>query len=154
MLFRSRGQLETLAHSGGVFAHQPMRALAAKLGEIAPGQVDAFLFTASGSEANELAIRMARDLTGRGGVVAFRGAFHGRTQGSLACTSSSSALRAAPGAGVAVSHFPRPFAWGLDEDEAAERALAELDELHRHQLGPDETACYLVEPVQIGRAHV
>jgi len=142
-------QLEELAHAGGVFAHAPMGRLAARLGEIAPGAIDAFLFTASGSEANELAIRMARAATGRGGAVCFRGGFHGRTQGSLACTTARAGYRpATAGAGVAVSHFPRPLAWGLDADAAAARALAELDELHRHQLSAEETACYLVEPVQ------
>src|SRR2546429_2444239 len=142
-------QVAELAHSGGVFSHAPMNALAARLGEIAPGEIDRFLFCASGSEANELAIRMARELTGRPGVVVFRGGFHGRTPGALACTTSRAALRSGVlGAGVAVSHFPRPFAWGLDADAAAERALAELDELHRHELRPDQTACYLVEPVQ------
>jgi 4-aminobutyrate aminotransferase len=142
-------QVAELAHSGGVFGHGPMNALAARLGEIAPGPIDRFLFCASGSEANELAIRMARELTGRPGVVAFRGGFHGRTQGALSCTTSRAAFRSGTlGAGVAVSHFPRPFAWGVDPDTAAERALAELDELHRHELRPDQTACYLVEPVQ------
>ena len=142
-------QVDELAHSGGVFSHAPMGDLAERLGEIAPGAIDTFLFAASGSEANELAIRMARELTGRPGVVAFRGGFHGRTQGSLACTTSRAAFRSgALGAGVSVGHFPRPFAWGLDADAAADRALAELDELHRHELRPDQTACYLVEPVQ------
>jgi len=142
-------QAAELAHSGGVFGHAPMSALAARLGEIAPGAIDSFLFCASGSEANELAIRMARELTGRPGVVCFRGGFHGRTQGALACTTSRAAFRSGTlGAGVAVSHFPRPLAWGLDPDAAAERALCELDELHRHELRADQTACYLVEPVQ------
>jgi 4-aminobutyrate aminotransferase len=49
---------------------------------------------------------------------------------------------------VAVAPFPDPRELEADEDEAAGRALAALDELHRHELPAERTACYLVEPVQ------
>src|SRR5262245_18983208 len=46
---------------------------------------------------------------------------------------------------VRVAPFPRPWEWGLDPEAAADLALRGLDELHRHELAPEETACYLVE---------
>src|SRR5262249_36141134 len=87
--------------------------------------------------------------TGRPGVVCFRGSFHGRTQGALSATTSRAAFRMGLGAGSAhVAPFPRPDEVGLSADETAARALAELDQVHRHQPAPQGTACYLMEPVQ------
>ena len=145
----ARAQMEDLVHSGGAFAHAPAHELAACLARVAPPGLDAVLLATTGSEANELALRIARHATGRSGVVSFRGGFHGRTAGALACTTGRAAFRSGvlPG-GVAVAPFPRPGAWGMGAERAAEVALAGLDELHRHELPPEETACYLVEPVQ------
>jgi 4-aminobutyrate aminotransferase len=82
-------------------------------------------------------------------VVCFRGSFHGRTAGALAATTSKAAFRMGLGAGGAhVAPFPRPDELGVSEERAAAHALAELDQLHRHQLAPEETACYMIEPVQ------
>jgi 4-aminobutyrate aminotransferase len=142
-------QMEQVIHLGGVCGHAPMRDLADRLGEIAPSGVESFLFSTTGSEANEVALRLTRAATGRPGMICFRGSFHGRTQGALAATTSKAAFRMGLGAGgVHVAPFPRPDELGLDEDEAGRHALAELDQLHRHQLAPEETACYMIEPVQ------
>jgi 4-aminobutyrate aminotransferase len=142
-------QMERVIHLGGVCGHAPQRDLAARLDGIAPQGIDRFLFSTTGSEANEVALRLARTATGRPGVVCFRGSFHGRTAGALAATTSKAAFRMGLGAGGAhVAPFPRPDELGLPEEEAALHALAELDQLHRHQLAPEETACYMIEPVQ------
>lgn len=142
-------QLGSLIHLGGVCGHAPQRRLAARLAQITPERIDRFLFSTTGSEANEAALRLARAATGRSGVVAFRGSFHGRTQGALAATTSKAAFRQGVWAGdVHVAAFPRPDELGLPEDRAADVALGELDLLHRHQLAPVETACYVIEPVQ------
>jgi 4-aminobutyrate aminotransferase len=142
-------QLHSLIHLGGVCGHAPQRLLADRLAEITPGRIERFLFSTTGSEANEVALRLARAATGRPGVVAFRGSFHGRTQGALAATTSKAAFRHGVAAGdVHVAPFPRPDESGLDEDQAADVALHDLDLLHRHQLSPAETACYVIEPVQ------
>lgn len=130
-------QLHSLVHLGGVCGHAPQRLLAERLAEITPGRIEQFLFSTTGSEANEAALRLARLSTGRAGVVAFRGSFHGRTQGALAATTSKAAFRQGIGAGdVHVAPFPRPDEMGTSEDQAADLALRELDLLHRHQLAP------------------
>jgi 4-aminobutyrate aminotransferase len=142
-------QMERVIHLGGVCGHAPQSDLADRLAGIAPEGIDRFLFSTTGSEANEVALRLARAATGRPGVVCFRGSFHGRTAGALAATTSKAAFRMGLGAGGAhVAPFPRPDELGLPEEEAALHALAELDQLHRHQLAPEETACYMIEPVQ------
>jgi 4-aminobutyrate aminotransferase len=142
-------QMEQVIHLGGVCGHAPMRDLADRLAQIAPPGIERFLFSTTGSEANEVAMRLARTATGRPGMVCFRGSFHGRTQGALAATTSKAAFRLGLGtSGVHVAPFPRPDELAMSADDAADHALAELDQLHRHQLSPEETACYMIEPVQ------
>jgi 4-aminobutyrate aminotransferase len=142
-------QMKQVIHLGGVCGHDPMYDLAERLAAIAPPGIDRFLFATTGSEANEAALRLARGATGRPGVVCFRGSFHGRTQGALSLTTSKAAFRMGLGAGGAhVAPFPRPEELRMSPQEAAAHSLAELDQLHRHQLAPEETACYMIEPVQ------
>lgn len=144
-------QMQRMVHSGGVFRYESAVALAERLARITPGAIGSFFFLNGGSEAIEGSVKLARRVTGRHGVVVFRGGFHGRTQGGVGYTTSKSSYRAgyAPlGASVYVAPFPTPFRSGVDMDEAVDRALAGLDDLHRHELPTGETACYLVEPVQ------
>jgi len=142
-------QAAELMHAGGAYAHRPMAALAERLAAIAPGGISSFCFAASGCEAVEGAIRVARAATGRTGVVAFRGGYHGRTLGAAACTTSLPRPATQPEvAAVAVASFPRPSEWNMDPVDAADLALADLDALHRDVLTPAETACYVVEPIQ------
>ena len=147
----ARAQMDQMVHSGGVFRYESIVALAERLATIAPGDIGSFFFLNGGSEAIEGAVKLARRVTGRHGVVVFRGGFHGRTQGGVGFTTSKSAYRAgyAPlGASVYVAPFPTPYRWGVDMDEAVDRTLAGVDDLHRHELPTDEVACYLIEPVQ------
>ena len=73
--------------SGTDFYYENMVQLAEKLASLVPGGVPRRVyFGNSGTEAIEAAIKLARYHTGRGQFVAFVGAFHGRTMGSLALT--------------------------------------------------------------------
>ena len=147
----ARDQLDRLLHTGGVFSSAAPSELAARLAEAAPAGIDAFAFATSGTEAVEGALRLAVHATARPRVVVFRGGFHGRTQGALSCSTSRPDLRAGwggLGTNVHVSPFPRPSGAGQGLEDAAAVALAQLDDLHRHELEPSTTACYLVEPVQ------
>ena len=118
--------------------------------EIAPPGIDRFLFSTTGSEANEAALRLARTATGRPGVVCFRGSFHGRTPGRARRHDLEGGLP--PGArGGRRPRRPVPAARrarACPPTTPPPHALAELDQLHRHQLAPEETACYMIEPVQ------
>lgn len=79
-------QAETLMFYSNV-AHSPVRAQAAQLlTTLAPDGLEQVFFANSGSEANETALKLARTVTGRSGVVALEHSFHGRTLGSLATT--------------------------------------------------------------------
>src|SRR5918996_6571821 len=79
---------------GSDFYYEPMVELAEKLSELAPGSSAKKVFlTNSGTEAIEAAIKLARYSTKRQHIVAFEGAFHGRTLGSLSLTTSRSSHR-------------------------------------------------------------
>ena len=124
------------------------RALAATL----PDPIDSIFFMNSGSEAIEAAIKLARRVTGRPGIVAFRGAFHGRTLGATSITSSNPNYRQGyepllPS--VYLTQFPSVYRdFGGDEERAVEVAFRHLRDLFHSTISPDETAAIVIEPVQ------
>ena len=149
-------QAARLIHMSGTdFYYQNMVDLAAKLAALTPGGVPRKVyFGNSGTEAIEAAIKLARYHTGRKQFVAFYGAFHGRTMGSLALTGSRSGQRknffpVMPG----VHHVPYadcyrcPYGKTVDSC-AVECAQAIEDPLFRTVLPPEEVAAIVVEPVQ------
>jgi len=111
------------------------------------------ILAASGSEATEMALKMARRATGRHGVVAFAGGFHGRTMGALTLMGKAS-QRAGLGALLAGAiHLPYPDPFrsplGSDPKEVAATTLAILDQ----QLGDPASGwmpvgAVIIEPVQ------
>ena len=83
-LAAAHAQLDRLWHTSNLYATDPALALASALSERFGG-ARAF-FCNSGAEANEAALKYARKATGKPGVLALEGSFHGRTLGSLAVT--------------------------------------------------------------------
>src|SRR5499425_3012949 len=72
-------QLETLPYANPFMATEPRARLGAKLAAIAPGDIDVFFFTNGGAEANENAIKLARQATGRQKILARYRSYHGAT---------------------------------------------------------------------------
>ena len=119
-----------LFYSNAVYS--PVRAEAARrLAELAPAPLGHVFFCNSGTEANETALKMARAFTGRAGVVAMEGGFHGRTLGSLAATWG--VKYRAPYAGVLPETWFVPFG-----DARAVEAV----------LGEGDVAAVILEPIQ------
>lgn len=144
-------QLDRVWHGGGTFRYDSYVSAAEQLVSVAPEPIDQFFFMNSGAEAVEAAVKLARHTTGRQGVVAFRGGFHGRTMGSVSYTTS--AVRYRTGylpllPSVYIAPFPHPFREGLTEEESTARALYDLRDMLRHEIAPADIACFLVEPVQ------
>ena len=80
-------QVATLGHTSNLAAHAPGIELAERLqGLVGAGPDSRVLFTNSGAEANEAALKLSRRLRPGGGWVAAEGGFHGRTMGALAIT--------------------------------------------------------------------
>ena len=111
------------------------------------------LFAASGSEAVELALKLARRATQRDQVVAFAGGFHGRTQGALALMGRWSQREGLPQTTPGAYFIPYPYAlrspWGPDPAQTAESTLRYLDTcLSDPASGWRPPAAVVVEPVQ------
>lgn len=147
----ARAQLERVVHSGCIFRYDTLVEAAERLRDITPDGIDKFGFANSGAEAVEAAVKLAKKVTGRQGVVVFRGGFHGRTMGSVSYTTSNAAYRDGyhPILGsVFVAPFPHPYRWGMEEDAAVDLSLDELNRMFRHEVTPGVIAAMLVEPVQ------
>ena len=120
--------------------------------EFLPKPLDSIFFMNSGSEAIEAAIKLARRVTGRPGIIAFRGGFHGRTLGAASITSSNINYRLGyepllPG--VYLSPFPSVYRdFHGDEARAVEVSVAQLHELLRTSIPPSAVAAMILEPVQ------
>lgn len=144
-------QIDKFWHAGATFRYETIVTAAERLAEVTPEGIDSFVFMNSGAEAVEAAVKLARKTSGRQGVITFRGGFHGRTMGSVSYTTSKAKYRQGyhPLVGsVFTTAFPRPYRWGVDQAEADERALFELEEKLRHEITPGEIACFLIEPMQ------
>jgi 4-aminobutyrate aminotransferase len=103
----------------------------------------------SGAEAVEAAVKLAKFVTRRPNVVAFRGGFHGRTHGAMALTTSSAKYRAhfePLMGGVHFAPFPYPLRMG-GPDAALTATLAALDDLFAGVVAPEDVAAFVVEPV-------
>ena len=131
---------------------EPTVKLAAMLADTLPDPLDSVLFLNSGSEAIDGAIKLARRVTGRPAILAFRGAFHGRTIGATSVTSSSLNYRRGYEPLLpSVYQLPFPAAYrdfDDDEDAATEACLAHLDDLLATTIAPSQVAAILIEPVQ------
>jgi len=144
-------QLDKFAHSGMIFHYESIVDAAEKLRGITPPGIEKFAFANSGAESVEAAVKLAKYTTGRQGVVAFRGGFHGRTMGSVSYTTSNAKYRDGylPVLGsVFVAPFPHPYRWGMSLEDATERSIHELKMVFKHVVAPKNIAAFLVEPVQ------
>jgi 4-aminobutyrate aminotransferase len=151
-----REQAGKLIHMSGTdFYYENMVELAEKLAALAPGGfAKRIYFGNSGTEAMEAALKMARYHTGRGQFVAFFGAFHGRTMGSLALTGSKAIQKKGffpimQGA----HHVPYAYcyrcAYGKTPDSCSVECVKAIeDTLFRQTLPAEEVAAIVVEPVQ------
>ncbi len=149
-------QAARLIHMSGTdFYYENMVQLAEKLASLVPGNsTHRVYFGNSGTEAIEAAIKLARYHTERGQFVAFVGAFHGRTMGSLALTGSKSVQKKGffplmPGA----HHVPYAYcyrcAYGKSPDSCGVECVKAIEtELFRTTVPAEDVAAIFVEPVQ------
>jgi 4-aminobutyrate aminotransferase len=146
-------QAQRFIHMSGTdFYYEPQVRLAEELAAIAPiaGDVRTF-FANSGTEATEAALKLARYHTKRQGIIAFLGAFHGRSMGSLALTASKAIQRRGFGPFMpGVYHAPYPDTYRASSpDAAAAHSLSFIeDQLFTHLVSPEEVSAVVVEPIQ------
>ena len=141
--------------SGTDFYYEVQVTLAEDLAAVVPidGPVKSF-FGNSGTEAIEACIKLARYATKRDTLIAFLGAFHGRTLGSLSLTASKTIQRRGFGP-MMPGVFHAPFAdcyrcpLGLKPDTCEAECLGYIeDQIFLHLVSPDEVAAIVLEPIQ------
>lgn len=121
--------------------------LAERLNAATPGRfAKKTMLVTTGAEAVENAVKMARAYTGRSGVIAFSGAFHGRTLMGMALCGKVAPYKRAFGAmppEVFHASFPNEY-HGI----TPEMSLAQLDTLFTSSIDPKRVAAFIIEPVQ------
>ncbi|HEY0297358.1 MAG TPA: 4-aminobutyrate--2-oxoglutarate transaminase [Bordetella sp.] len=141
-------QLNQFTHTAyQIVPYESYIALAEKLAVLAPidGLKKAAFFT-TGAEANENALKIARVHTGRPGVVAFTGAFHGRTHMTVTLTGKVAPYKLALGSMVPdVFHVPFPNA---TQGTSVADSIKALDLLFKSSIDPKRVAAIIIEPVQ------
>ncbi len=144
-------QAAKLIHGqANILIHEPMLRLIEQLLPVVPEPLHSFFFTNSGAEAVEGAIKLARWVIKRPNIIVFQGSFHGRTNATMAATTSKTIYRAGYqplAAGMFVAPFPYSYRYGWDDKTTVDFCLKELKLLLKTQTAPDETAAILIEPV-------
>lgn len=129
---------------------RPLLELVDRLRMVVPEALDSFFFSNSGAEAVEGAVKLARAATGRRNIIVFQGSFHGRTNQTMAMTTSKTVYRVGYqplAAGVFVAPFPYTYRYGWDEATTVDFCLNELELMLKSQTAPEETAAMVIEPV-------
>lgn len=146
-------QLDTMIHVGhNVVYNESYVQLAERLVELT-GKDTKVYFSNSGAEANDGAMKLAKYVTKRPGIIAFRNSFHGRTIGSMSITGSSSAYRknyeplmpAVYWADYANCHHC-PFE--KEECSCNMECLKQFDGIFEKLIDPECVAAIMLEPVQ------
>lgn len=137
-----------------VVAHEGYIELARQFDELMPcrGEKKKTFFANSGAEADENAIKVAKAYTGRHSIICFSGAFHGRTNLTMALTAKKSyALGMGPfPSGIYRAEFPYLYRApkGYTEEEAIEYYVQKLTKLFDEAAPASDVAAILVEPIQ------
>ena len=141
-------QLQRFSHTAyQIVPYASYVALAEKINQVTPGtHAKKTAFFSTGAEAVENAIKIARSATGRAGVIAFSGGFHGRTMMGMALTGKVEPYKTGFGPFPAeVFHVPFPNAL---HGVTVEQSLAALNTLFKADIEPKRVAAIIIEPVQ------
>tara|TARA_Y100001934_G_C12357877_1_gene779052 strand:- start:669 stop:1916 length:1248 start_codon:yes stop_codon:yes gene_type:complete len=142
-----KAQLDTLPYAAPAFATEIRARLGQRLARLCPGNLDTFLFTLGGADANENAIRIARAVTGRHKILSRYRSYHGATAGALQLTGDPRRWPGEPGPpGFVKVLDPKPYSFRFAEDpEAITGAhLRYLEEVIDAE-GADQIAAFFME---------
>jgi 4-aminobutyrate aminotransferase len=154
VLAAARAQMELFSHSAvGITLHEPLLKLTQALTEVMPAGMDMFFFGNSGAEAVEGGLKLARYVTGRPGIIAFEGSFHGRTYGAASVTSVKSKYRNhyepfVPSVYFAPYAYPYRCPLGENDNAVIRWSLDGIQKIFDRLIPPSQVAAILVEPVQ------
>ncbi len=142
-------QLRTLQHATTIYLHPNLPRLAEKLAAKMPEGLDVTYFVNSGSEANDLAVTMARLFTGHREVIALRNAYHGGSPSAMDLTSHHTWKYPLPSGGVHHALCPDPYRSPVEGTpaEIATASAQDIRELIRFST-PGKVAAFIAEPIQ------
>ncbi len=143
-----KAQIDNFSHTCfQVTPYESYIALAEKLNALAPGDTPKkTIFLTTGAEAVENAVKIARAATGRPGVIAFKGGFHGRTMMGMALTGKVAPYKVGFGPfPQGIYHVPYPVPYHGVTEEMALEAVADL---FKADIAPEDVAAIILEPVQ------
>jgi alanine-glyoxylate transaminase/(R)-3-amino-2-methylpropionate-pyruvate transaminase len=147
---RVQEQVGTLQHATTIYLHPNFPLLAKKLASKMPKGLDVTYFVNSGSEANDLAVTMARLFTGNNDVIALRNGYHGGSPSAMGLTSHSTWKFPVSGEGH-VHHVvnPDPYRSPFDgtPEEIATKSARDIRDLIRFST-PGKIAAFIAEPIQ------
>ncbi len=148
-------QAYDLPFSGPKMASRPRALLGKMLKTILPEQLDHFLYTLGGADANENAIKLARAYTGKFKILARYRSYHGATYGAVALTGDPRRLAWEPSVMMGVVHFLDPYRYrstflknqcDITEEEFSRFYLDHLEEIIMYE-GPQTIAAIILETV-------
>jgi alanine-glyoxylate transaminase/(R)-3-amino-2-methylpropionate-pyruvate transaminase len=146
----ARRQNETLQHSTTIYLQPNIAEYAEKLAEKMPGDLKVCYFVNSGSEANDLALLMARAYTGNYDVIALRNAYHGGNALTMGLTSHRTWKFNVPHSfGVHHAITPDPYRglWGRDDADAGKKYAADVQNLIDYATS-GQVAAFIAESIQ------
>ncbi len=143
-------QVDRLQHSTTIYLHPGIAEFAKKLASKMPKGLEVTYFVNSGSEANDLAIQIARTYTGNSDVIALRNAYHGASPFSNTLTSHSTwKYPVNPSGGIHHAINPDPYRSPFTgtPEEIATKSANDIKELIRFST-PGRIAAFIAEPIQ------
>ncbi len=149
-LERLRAQLALIQHTTTIYLHPNFPLMAKRLAEKMPPGLDVTYFVNSGSEANDLAVLMARCFTGNFDVIALRNGYHGGSPTSMGLTSHATwkfPQQVSHGIHHAINPDPYRSPFRGTPEEIASRSAADIKDLIRFST-PGRIAAFIAEPIQ------
>jgi alanine-glyoxylate transaminase / (R)-3-amino-2-methylpropionate-pyruvate transaminase len=146
----ARKQNEMLQHSTTIYLHPNIAEYAEKLAAKMPGDLKVCYFVNSGSEANDLALLMARACTGNYDVIALRNSYHGGNASGMGLTAHRTWKYNVPhsfGVHHAVTPDPYRGAWGREDKNAGRNYAADVKSLIDHATS-GQIAGFIAESIQ------
>lgn len=143
-------QTQRLQHISSIYLHPNIARYAEMLAARLPGDLSVCYFMNSGSEANDMALLMARLYTGNYDVVALQNAYHGGVASTMQLTANSAWKYNTPhhfGVHHAINPNPYRGPWGYDDPAAGAKYAAEIKNLIDHAT-PGRVAAFIAESIQ------
>ncbi len=147
---KAREQMEMLQHTTTIYLNPNIAEYGKMLAEKMPGDLSVCYFVNSGSEANELALLMARMYTGNYDIIALRNGYHGGTSSAMGLTAHSTWKYNYPHSfGIHHSIAPDPYRgpWGRDDPGAGSKYAADIKSLIEFAT-PGQVGGFFAESIQ------